>query len=561
MSTSRCKQNKYPHTHDPSLSQKSLLLVGGGHWGKHLVRNFHSLGVLHTLCDTNELLLDSYKSTYPDINTTTHFTQALQHPDITKVVIAAPAAMHYTLATQALNAGKDVFVEKPLCLNHSEGETLILQARSQGSILMVGHLLHYHPCIERLKELVHSGELGQLQYLSSNRLNLGCIRTEENALWSFSPHDISVILSLCENELPEQVRCIGGSYLSKEVVDLSVLTMRFKNNLKAHIHVSWLHPFKEQKLVVIGSKGMAVFDDLKPWHEKLALYRNPVIYTQGAAPKANPSLPEFLNVAQSEPLHNECVHFLNSCHSRQTPKTDGAEGLRVLKVLQAAQSSLNQDGESISVNRTQKLYFSHPSAIVDPDAHIESDTKIWHFCHIMKDANIGPGCNIGQNVVISPGVILGKNVKVQNNVSLYTGVLCEDHVFIGPSVVFTNVINPRSEINRRNNYQKTLIKKGTTIGANSTIICGITLGEYCFIGAGAVVTKDVKPYALVVGNPSKQIGWMSRCGERLDVPLETSAGMDISIQCPCCKDIYTLHGNTLSCNIKEEAAHYESILS
>ncbi len=160
-------------------------------------------------------------------------------------------------------------------------------------------------------------------------------------------------------------------------------------------------------------------------------------------------------------------------------------------------------------------YFVHETAVVDDGCIIGEGTKIWHFSHIMTGCTIGKACNIGQNVVISPEVVLGNNVKVQNNVSIYTGVICEDDVFLNPSMVFTNVVNPRSAVNRKSEYAKTLVKKGATIGANSTIVCGITLGEFCFIGAGAVVIRSVKPYALVVGNPSKQIGWMSEFGHRL----------------------------------------------
>jgi len=162
-----------------------------------------------------------------------------------------------------------------------------------------------------------------------------------------------------------------------------------------------------------------------------------------------------------------------------------------------------------------KEYFAHNTAIIDDNCSIGKETKIWHFSHIMPNCIIGEACNIGQNVVVSPNVILGKNVKVQNNVSIYTGVICEDDVFLGPSMVFTNVINPRSAIKRKNEYQKTLVKKGATIGANATIVCGNTIGEFAFIGAGSVVTKEILPYALVVGNPSKQIGWVSEYGHRL----------------------------------------------
>ena len=182
----------------------------------------------------------------------------------------------------------------------------------------------------------------------------------------------------------------------------------------------------------------------------------------------------------------------------------------------------------------EKTFFSHPTAIIDKGCQIGDHTKIWHFSHIMKNCKIGINCNLGQNVVVSPEVILGNNVKVQNNVSIYTGVICEDDVFLGPSMVFTNVINPRSSINRRSQYSKTIVRKGATIGANATIICGNEIGEFAFIGAGAVVTKSIPPYALVVGNPSHQIGWMSEFGHRLEFD---DKGMAVCIES---KEVYQL---------------------
>jgi len=187
-----------------------------------------------------------------------------------------------------------------------------------------------------------------------------------------------------------------------------------------------------------------------------------------------------------------------------------------------------------------KDYFSHETAIIDPGCNIGKHTKIWHFSHIMPKCIIGEDCNIGQNVVISPEVILGNNVKVQNNVSIYTGVICEDDVFLGPSMVFTNVINPRSAINRRGQYAKTIVKKGASIGANATIVCGNNIGEYAFVGAGAVVVKEVLPYALVVGNPSKQIGWISEYGHRLQF---NEKGIAI---CPESKESYLLKNNIVT---------------
>jgi UDP-2-acetamido-3-amino-2,3-dideoxy-glucuronate N-acetyltransferase len=185
-------------------------------------------------------------------------------------------------------------------------------------------------------------------------------------------------------------------------------------------------------------------------------------------------------------------------------------------------------------------FFAHETAVIDEGVAIGDGTKIWHFSHIMTGCTIGSGCNLGQNVVVSPHVILGNNVKVQNNVSIYTGVICEDDVFLGPSMVFTNVINPRSAVIRRDEYMKTVVKKGATIGANATIVCGNNIGKFAFIGAGAVVTREVKPYALVVGNPSKQIGWMSERGHRLEFNSEGAA------ICPESGERYKKNGDTIT---------------
>lgn len=187
-----------------------------------------------------------------------------------------------------------------------------------------------------------------------------------------------------------------------------------------------------------------------------------------------------------------------------------------------------------------KSYFSHETAVIDEGCVIEEGTKIWHFSHIMPNCRIGKNCNIGQNVVVSPDVILGDNVKVQNNVSIYTGVICEDDVFLGPSMVFTNVINPRSAVNRKNEYLKTIVKKGASIGANATIVCGNNIGEYSFIGAGAVVVKEVLPYALVVGNPSRQIGWISEYGHKLQFDENNIAVCEES------KEKYQLKNNSVT---------------
>lgn len=517
---------------------KDLALIGAGYWGKNLARNFNAIGALHTLCDASDEILSSYGPDYAQVKRSKSLDEVLADTAITKVAIAAPAHLHFQMAQAALLADKDVYVEKPLCLDLAQGQQLVELAANRNRILMVGHLLQYHPCVMEIQRLVSSGELGRLQYVTSNRLNLGKIRQEENALWSFAPHDISVILSLVGGRLPSEVRCVGGSYLTEGVADTTLTTFKFEAGVRAHVYVTWLNPFKEQKLTVVGSQGMVVFDDTRPWAEKLLIHRNYLTWTDGRSPTPNKVTGEYLAVPEQEPLKQECLHFIECCQTRQRPRTDSAEGLRVLQVLKAAQESLQHDGDA---RQPQKMlmesandYFAHPTALIDPLARIGDGSKVWHFSHVMANAQIGDNCNLGQNVVVSPGVVLGRNVKVQNNVSIYTGTVIEDDVFLGPSCVLTNVSNPRSQVNRRNLYEKTTIGRGATVGANSTIVCGTTLGRYCFIAAGCVVTKDVPDYALVRGNPGKQVGWMSRHGHRLNFDASGIA------QCPESKLRYQL---------------------
>ncbi len=545
--------------------QKTLALIGAGYWGKNLIRNFHALGALHTICDSSRATLDSYGADYSAVEKSTDFENVLTNKTITQVAIAAPAVLHYRLAKAALEAGKDVFVEKPLCLDPVEARSLLALAEAKERVLMVGHLLQHHPLVQELHTLLARGELGKLQYITSNRLNLGKIRREENALWSFAPHDISVILSLAGNQLPETVRCMGGEYLNHDVADTTLTFLRFTGGIRAHVYVSWLNPIKEQKLTVVGSSGIAVFDDTRPWNEKLVLYRQYLTWTNGQIPTPSKAKAEPVLVPEAEPLRAECQHFLICCHERRTPRTDGAEGLRVLQVLQAAQQSLEHDGESVKPEATRDKallrdpkseegarpnYYVHPTAVVDEGAQIGNGTKIWHFCHIMKGAKIGERCVFGQNVNVDSGTVIGNNVKVQNNVSIYTGLVVEDDVFLGPSCVLTNVSNPRSQVNRHSLYERTLIRRGATIGANATIVCGVTIGRYAFIGAGCVVTKDVPDYALMMGNPARRKGWMSRHGHILRNP--DSEG---TMRCPESGLRYKeAEGGTLKCaDLSEDA--------
>ena len=493
-----------------------ILVAGMGHWGKNLVRNFNQLGVLHSVCDPNPVVKDVLTDKYPAVKYYSDFETAIVDKEVQAVVLASPAVSHYQMGKMALEAGKDIYIEKPLAVKVSHGQELVELAEKNKRILMVGHILQYHPAILKLKQLISDGELGQVRYLYSNRLNIGKIRVEENILWSFAPHDISVMLYLLEEE-PIEIACQGGSYLSEDVVDVTMSEFRFPSGVRAHIFVSWLHPIKEQKLVVIGSEKMAVFDDTID--EKLKLYPHKVEW-KNRIPTAVKADAEVVSIESAEPLKSECEHFLECINSRRQPRTDGREGLRVLKVLDRCQTAL--EVKSVDVKEEEavekKDYFVHPTAIVDEPCEIGAGTKIWHFSHVMKGAKIGEKCIFGQNCNIDRDVIIGNNVKVQNNISIYTGAIIEDDVFLGPSCVLTNVTNPRSQVVRHSLYEKTILRKGCTIGANATIVCGITIGRYAFIGAGAVVAKDVPDYALMMGVPAKQIGWMSRHGHRLYNP-------------------------------------------
>ncbi|MFC6448005.1 Gfo/Idh/MocA family oxidoreductase [Shinella zoogloeoides] len=492
----------------------NVAVLGCGYWGKNLVRTFHDLGALAAVHDPDP---DVARYMAHEYGAPARSVEAiLADPAVGAVAIAAPAWLHASLGLRALRAGKHVFVEKPIALSLDEAREMERAAREAGRVLMVGHLLQYHPVFVKLREMVAAGDLGQLRHVYSNRLNLGKIRREEDVLWSFAPHDLSMILALVGEE-PERVYATGGAWLHKQLCDTATAHVSFASGVEAHVFVSWLHPFKEQKLVAVGERAMAVFDDGQPWERKLTIYPHRIDW-QGGVPEPVKAEGQAVVVAQDEPLKCECRHFLEVAAAGGRALTDGAEGVRVLKLLHAAEASL-KSGEVVGLGAEKAERFAgafvHDSAIVDDGAEIGAGSKIWHFSHVLGRVKIGRNVSVGQNVMIGPDVSIGDNCKIQNNVSLYKGVMLEDGVFCGPSCVFTNVNNPRAEIERKNEFRTTLVKHGATIGANATIVCGTTLGEYSFVGAGAVVTKDVPAHALVVGNPARIVGWMSKAGHRL----------------------------------------------
>lgn len=319
--------------------KKNIAVIGCGHWGKNLVRNFAELGALSAVCDPNDQLAKTYATEYNVDNLS--FTEILNSPAIEGVVLAVPAPIHASMALQVMSVGKHIYVEKPLAMNRTEADAMIASSKENNVQLMVGHLLQYHPVFMAVREFVESGSLGSLSYVYSNRLSFGKVRSEEDVIWSFAPHDISIILSLIGEE-PEVVSTESSCILQPNIADTATLHMEFKSAVKAHISVSWLHPYKEQKLVVVGKNSMIVFDDTKPWNEKLALYPHEVRVTDGL-PFLEKADVKYIKVPQSEPLRNECQHFLDVVSGKTAPLTDGYEGLSVLKVLSAASLSVTKN--------------------------------------------------------------------------------------------------------------------------------------------------------------------------------------------------------------------------
>ena len=324
-------------------AQPNVAVIGCGYWGKNLVRNFQQLGRLAMVADVTEAGRSAAVPVAGNAPIVADIRSALES-DVAGVVISTPAETHFELAHAALEAGKDVFCEKPLALRPEEGAALLALAEAKGRILMVGHVLEYHPAVVRLRELVATGALGKVHYIYSNRLSLGKVRREENILWSFAPHDIAIILRVM-GSMPLQVVATGGAYVQPNIADVTVTSLLFDNGVRAHVHVSWLHPFKEQRLVVVGSQKMASFDDVS---KQLVLYDQRVEVEKGQpAPVKGQAEP--VEFAKDEPLRLECQAFLDAIATRTPPLTDGRSGLRVLQVLGAAQRSLILNGEPITL--------------------------------------------------------------------------------------------------------------------------------------------------------------------------------------------------------------------
>ena len=332
----------------------TVAVIGGGGWGKNHVRNFAEIPScrLKTVCDLNEKVLAAHKAAYKEVEVTTKSDEVLADREVDAVVIATDAASHYPLARQALEAGKHVFVEKPMTLAPAESEDLVKRADAAKKVLMVGHLLEYHPCVLQLKDLVDKGQLGALRYMYCQRVNLGVIRKDENAWWSLAPHDVSIILFIFQAE-PATVTAQGQAYLRPGVEDVVFAQLKFADGRMAHIHVSWFDPHKIRKVTLVGSDKMATFDDMDA-SEKIRIYDkgvnvsgSVVDYEQAISIRSGDIL--IPKTPGGEPLRIECLHFLECIEKGRTPRSDGRDGLRVVRVLDAAARSLKAGGAPVNL--------------------------------------------------------------------------------------------------------------------------------------------------------------------------------------------------------------------
>jgi len=497
-----------------------VCVIGGGKWGRNHIKTLHSLDSLAGIVDTDRETLEGFSNDYPQAKLFQDYKEAAAE-NFDGFTVATPAETHYDIALYLLERKKHILVEKPVALTAKRAKHLKDIADNNNVNLMVGHVLLFHPAIHKIKELIKNDKIGKLQYIYSNRLNLGTVRTEENILWSFAPHDVSLFQYFIE-ALPTEIISRGGAFLQPTIHDSTLTILKYPENIVGHIFVSWLHPFKEQRLVVIGSKGMISFEDSSQ-EKQILFYEKGIDWVRGEPIKRDGPT-EIIDYDSAMPLTEELRYFVNHLDGKSIEIADSQNAVDVLEILERATDSMLKGAEQVidkkKYDDETKAYYVHPTAVIDENVRIGKGTNIYHFSHIQSGSRIGENCTLGQNVNVANNVKIGKNVKIQNNVSVYEGVELEDYVFCGPSMVFINILEPRCEFPQRGSrfYKKTLVRHGASIGANATIVCGHTIGCFAFIGAGAVVTKDVPDYALITGVPGKQVGWMSRHGARLPEP-------------------------------------------
>ncbi len=498
-----------------TASLPKLALVGAGEWGSRHLETLKRLGCLGAVVESDARRRATIAQANPGLPVLTGIEEL--SPELaTGAVVAAPAALHAKLGMALLEAGLHVLMEKPMALSGKEALAMKALAEKKGLVLGVGHLLEHHPARKALGNLLAEDRLGDLVSLRFVRCKLGKVRTEENVLQSFAPHDIALALGLA-GRLPTRVTARGLELVTPGIADTVQWGLEFPGGLFAQGTASWLEPAKEQKIVVAGRKGMALWTDtpgqrgLRYFPVKLAGQPGRPALQHGGQEEG-----EVIALDATDPMELELRAFGAAITAGTPMPNDAAQGAATAAILDAMLESMKRLGAPVAPTfGTTPAVRIHPTAEVHPAVPIGAGSAVWHFCHVMAGSSIGQNASLGQNCFVAPGAHIGNGCRIQNNVSLYDGVILEDEVFVGPSAVFTNVKHPRCHVTRKDEYARTVVHKRASLGANSTVVCGHDIGEYAFVAAGAVVASNVLPHALMAGCPAKRIGWVCRCGEVL----------------------------------------------
>ncbi len=425
----------------------------------------------------------------------------LDDPCVQGALVAVDSPRHHAVGLRVLRAHRHLLVEKPMALTVADAHELHALAETHRRVLSVDHLLLHHPAVLRAKELLADGAIGQALWVEATRFATGPTRPGQSVWWALAPHDVSLVLHLFD-AVPALVSAVGGSTRLGTSGDDTVVwaTLHFDDGRLAHVQVARQAAEKKRQFSMVGDRGSLIFDELSP---------DRMLRIQSSAQASHA---EVIALPAADPLSAQCRHFVNgvsrgSDGGKRGPRAGGREG-------PGGGNPFHARGRRSSPRRMKRRrHWAHATAVIDRGAQVGAGTKVWHFCHVAGGARIGVGCVLGQNVYVAPTAAIGDGCRIQNNVSIYDGVILEDQVFVGPAAVFTNVRVPRAAFDRRQDIQPTRVRRGATIGANATIVCGVTIGEYAFVAAGAVVTSDVAPSTVVAGNPARRQGSICRCGE------------------------------------------------